>query len=166
MKRNILLMLVIMSLSLCACGNQNDTEYEQSPTALSNEQLDTQVQSEVYPQEKSCTISGSFTVSVREVIPDYCLDDSTPNVAVVTEFQSYPFTMFVGEEIGKKLIEKQIECNIYVFTIEPIEVNWSKEDVQNMNLSSIMWEFPIRITDCRLANENEYGLDSLCLTIE
>lgn len=56
---------------------------------------------------ESCTIGGSFTATVRDVIPDYCLDDTTPLVAVVTEFQSQPFTVYVGEELGKKLLEEQ-----------------------------------------------------------
>lgn len=38
---------------------------------------------------------------VQNVTPDYGMDDETPNV-VVTEFQSYPVTIFVGEEIGSQ----------------------------------------------------------------
>lgn len=109
------------------------------------------------------TVSGSFTVNVRDVIPDYCFDDTTPNVAVVTEFQSYPFTIFVGEEIGKQL---EVGKN-YVFTIKPIIVDETKEYLKGMYLSSLVWELPeFEITEFRLANEDELGLDSLRLTIE
>lgn len=112
---------------------------------------------------ETVTISGSFTVGVRKVIPDYCFDDVTPNIAVVTEFQSYPFTIFVGEEIGRQLKVGEV----YVFTIEPIVVESSKEYLEKLNLSSLVWELPdFEITDFRLANENELGLESLRLTIE
>ena len=154
---SLFFIFILSVMLLCACIEQKHTQTEPS--------TDLQTQSELQPENNSCTISGSFTVSVREVIPDYCLDDSTPNVAVVTEFQSYPFTLFVGEEVGRELFNKQ-SSGPYVFTIEPIKVNRSKDEVKNMNLSSIVWEFPIKITKCRLAEENELGLESLQLTIE
>ena len=78
-------------------------------------------------------ISGEFTVGVRDVIPDYCLDNVTPCVALVTEFQSYPFTIYVGEEIGAQL-ENETQ---YVFSIDPIEVNYSVEELQKMKHGSI-----------------------------
>ena len=113
--------------------------------------------------EPKTTVSGSFTVTVRNVIPDYCMDDSTPNVAVVTEFQSYPFTLFVGEEIGKELVVGET----YVFTINPIVVDDTKESLESMSLSSLVWELPgFEITDFRVANDNELGLESLRLTIQ
>ena len=109
------------------------------------------------------TVSGSFTVCVRDVIPDYCLDGVTPNVAIVTEFQSYPFTLFVGEEIGS-----QLEIGgIYVFTIKPMVVGYTKEYLKGLKLSSLVWELPrMEITDFRLANEDEIGLESPTLRIE
>ena len=107
------------------------------------------------------TISGEFTVGVRDVIPDYCFDDVTPCIALVTEFQSYPFTIYVGEEIGSQLQKE----NQYVFSIEPIEVNYSIEELQKMNLSSLVWEIgELKITGFRLAKEEELGLSSLQLT--
>ena len=109
------------------------------------------------------TVSGSFSVCVRKVIPDYCFDEVTPNVAVVTEFQSQPFTIFVGEKIGSQLKNDEI----YVFTIKPITVDYSKEYLAGLNLSSLVWELPgFEIVDFRLANENETGTDSIHLTIE
>ena len=48
-------------------------------------------------------IGGSFTATVWDLIPDYCLDDTTLQVAVVTCFQSGPFTLFLGEEQVKQL---------------------------------------------------------------
>lgn len=159
MKKLILILgLISIIMVIGACGNQ-DTEQNKNETEVSEEQeiINTQ------PSNTKTTVSGSFTVGVRDVIPDYCFDDVTPNVAVVTEFQSYPFTMYVGEEIGK-----QLEIGrVYVFTIEPIEVEFSKECLEKMELSSLVWDLPgFEIKEFRLANENELGLDSLRLTIE
>ena len=105
---------------MSACSNQ-DTEINQTEAIIPTEceEMDTQ------PNDIKTTVSGSFTVEVRDVIPDYCLDDITPSVAIVTEFQSYPFTLYVGEEIGSQLeIGK-----VYVFTIKPIVVDYSKENL-------------------------------------
>jgi len=112
-------------------------------------------------QTKSTVVSGSFTVEVIDVIPDYCFDDVTPCVAIVSEFQSYPFTLFVGEEIGSQLKAGEI----YVFDIEPITVNYPKETLAQLNLSSIVWELSdFQVIDVRLAEENELGMESLQLT--
>lgn len=159
MKKSILLLLLIGVIIVIGVCNNPDTELNKMETEVSEEQemLDTQ------PSSIETTVSGSFTVCVRDIIPDYCSDDVTPKVAVVTEFQSYPFTVFVGEEIGSQLEIGEI----YVFTIKPMVVDYKKEYLEGMNLSSLVWELPrIEITNFRLANEDEIGLDSLCLIVQ
>lgn len=117
------------------------------------------------PTTPTCTVSGSFTATLRDVIPDYCLDDVTPCVALVSDFQSYPYTVFVGEELGAEL-DKQPQPEVYVFSIDPVTVNCSKEELDSLYTSSLVWEIPgLRITDVRPAEENELGLNSLQLTI-
>ena len=156
MKKLIMLFgLIGVILVIGACNNR-DTEQNKKETETSEEVGDT------LSNNIETTVSGSFTVCVRDIIPDYCIDDVTSTVAVVTEFQSYPFTLFVGDEIGSQL---EIGKN-YVFTIKPLVVDCTKEYLESMNLSSLVWELPIEITEVRLANENEIGLDSLYLIIE
>ena len=141
-----IVLLLIISFYLVGCGN--------------NEKLKSDP---IIEKNNRTTIRGEFTVGVRDVIPDYCFDGVTPCVALVTEFQSYPFTIFVGEEIGKQL---EIGTQ-YVFSIEPIEVNYSLKELENMRLSSLVWEVSgFKITGFRVANEDELGLDSLELTFE
>jgi len=112
---------------------------------------------------QTSTVSGSFSVCVQDVIPDKSLNAITPSVAVVAEFQSYPFTLFVGEEIGRQLKVGEM----YVFTIEPVTVEYSKEYLESLNLSSLVWELNrLEITDFRLATEDELGLAGPYLTIE
>ena len=169
MKKSIIsILLVGFAIMASACNSQETTENYEEETVLNVQEIsDTQemsgTQEASEDQETKTTISGSFTVCVRDVIPDYCMDDVTKNVAVVTEFQSEPFTLFVGEEIANQL---EIGQN-YVFTINPIEVDEAKEDVAGMSLASLVWELPeFEITEFRLANEDELGLESLALTIE
>lgn len=114
-------------------------------------------------------ISGEFTVGVRDVIPDYCYDQVTPCVALVTRYQSYPFTVFVGNELGAQLKEElktQSEGRKpYIFRIEPVVVNYSVEELEKMRLSSLVWEISdLKITGFRLAEESELGMNSLNLT--
>lgn len=146
MKRYLkIIFLLALSLCVISCGKSEINE------------ADATIEEDI----SRTIISGEFTVGVRDVIPDYCLDDITPCVALVTEFQSYPFTIYVGEEIGAQL-ENGTQC---VFSIEPIEVNYSVEELQKMNLSSLVWEISgLKITGFRLAEEDELGLDSLQLT--
>ena len=171
MKKSIIsIVLVGFAIMTSACNSQETTE-NCAEEIVSNVQEISETQevkeeqemSDAQKSETKTTISGSFTVCVRDVIPDYCMDDVTKNVAVVTEFQSNPFTLFVGEEIANQL---EIGKN-YVFTINPIEVDKAKENLEGMSLASLVWELTeFEITEFRLANEDELGLESLTLTIE
>ncbi|MBQ5675909.1 MAG: hypothetical protein IIV45_12700 [Lachnospiraceae bacterium] len=159
MKKSIVSVLLIGVAIVAGACNSQEVAQNNAEVAMANEQEEPEMAVNV---EKT-TVSGSFTVCVRDVIPDYCMDDVTKNVAVVTEFQSNPFTVYVGEEIANQLEMGQN----YVYTINPIKVDEAKEDLEEMSLSSLVWELPeFEITDFRLANENELGLESLTLTIE
>ena len=137
--------ILVLSLCIAGCGKSKTSEVD----AIKEEDT------------SRTRIRGEFTVGVRDVIPDYCYDDVTPCVALVTEFQSYPFTIYVGDEIGSQLQKG----NQYVFSIEPIEVNYSVEELQKMNLSSLVWEIgELKIIGFRLAKEEELGLSSLQLS--
>ena len=159
MKKSIVSIVLIGVAIVAGACNSQEVAQNNAEVAMANEQEEPEMAVNV---EKT-TVSGSFTVCVRDVIPDYCMDDVTKNVAVVTEFQSNPFTVFVGEEIANQL---EIGQN-YVFTINPIKVDEAKEDLEEMSLASLVWELPgFEVAEFRLANENELGLESLTLTIE
>lgn len=146
---NVIISLSLICLTICmaGCGKTEATATEA-------------------PATPSTTISGSFTATFRDMIPDYCLDDVTPCVAVVSDFQSYPYTVFVGEELGIELDAQLQPGEVYVFSIEPVTVNYSKEELERLYTSSLVWEIPgLKITDVRPAEEGELGLNSLYLTI-
>lgn len=160
MKKYILLLgLFGATLFMGACNKQTTEEIK----TIEINQVEIAQETEKEEKEIKSKISGSFSVNVLNVILDYSFDATTPNIALVSEFQSYPFTMFVGEEIAEQLKVGEV----YVFTIKPIEVNETKEYLESLCLSSLVWElYDFEITDVRLANENEIGLESLRLTIE
>ena len=57
-------------------------------------------------------MGGTFAATVRELMPDYCLDTTTPRVAVVTRFQLSPFILPVGE-----LAPELTVGETYLFTV-------------------------------------------------
>ncbi len=104
------------------------------------------------------SIEGTFTASVRHIIPDYCFDDVTPSVAVVTLFQDGPFTIFVGE------LASQLEVGeIYVFEIQSVDnIEITKTEYQKkfLSIKELVPQYNLRIKSARLAKESDYGLDA------
>lgn len=101
-------------------------------------------------------ITGEFTATVRELIPDYTLDAETPNVAVLTQFQDGPFTVFVGELAAELEVGKT-----YNFAIVPEEdVEIAPEDyaagVPSPEVAVPLYR--LRIAGASLAGEEDMGL--------
>lgn len=113
----------------------------------------------------NAVIHGSFTAMVWEVIPDYVLDDTTPQVAVVTLFQETPFTVHVGEEWGKALEPGQI----YTFEV-------AKTNVEGIKISDMEQHYPepaiavsqyqLKFDNIRPATEEEWGEECNRLSME
>lgn len=161
MKKSIItvLLVAVMAFSLVACGGNTGTSVSDVETKTENETANNNAE----VKTERVTVSGSFVVTVREVIPDYCLDDFTPTVAVVTEFQGPPFVLYVGGTIGAQLNVGET----YVFSIHEFAIDCSKEELQKCSVAAMEMLFPeFQVTDFRLATEEEIGLDSLQLTIE
>ncbi len=141
-------MIVVIMMNACSVKKEDSTKDTIVEQTTSSEKV---------------TVRGSFSVTVYDVISDYCYDDVTLNTAIVSQFQSYPFTLYVGKEIGEQLEANQV----YVFTIKPVVIDYPKELLEKMKLSSLVRELPdFEIIDFRLANEDEVGMESLNLTIE
>lgn len=107
-------------------------------------------------------LTGSFAVTVRDIIPDYCLDDVTPVVAVVTCFQDVPFTVYVGEEMASQMIVGEQ----YVFEIEETDIGEIPQETFDSYPPSPEAAVPLyhlQIANIRIAEEEEWGLDSIHL---
>lgn len=108
---------------------------------------------------------GEFTATVRSFIPSYTLDDSTPLVAVLTVFQSGPFTVPMTEELISELdvgetyrfkIEDRILGETYRITTSILERGVPP-------IGALFYEYNLTIESFRKPNENELGLESVNL---
>ena len=86
-----------------------------------------------FEEAKQVTIEGSFAALVRDKMPNYVLDDTTPNTLVVTMFQDGPFV--VSDMIGD-LVEEVEVGKVYIFEIQPKVIGEFKESELNRRLLS------------------------------
>lgn len=108
-------------------------------------------------------VSGHFVATVRSVIPDYCYDNVTPMSAVVTCFQSTPFTIWLGEELASCVTVGET----YIFEIEEKTIEIPRENMDR-NLPSPEVSIPLYsfwIASVTVAGEDDYGLNSYHFTI-
>ena len=110
-------------------------------------------------------VVGGFSATVRDIIPDYCLDFTTPQVAVVTCFQDGPFTMSIGEERAKALTIGET----YYFELKETEIGRLTETEFNNGWAEpkeVLNKYGVPIEKIRLAKEDELGLESLKVRFE
>ena len=113
----IFAIIVCIIVAICFLTNPHK-EYNTEDTIAENEQ-------------NPVTISGSFTATVQLIMPDYVLDDTTPVVAIVTEFQSPPFALYLGEDMIS-----QVEAGkCYRFEIADKEVMLTQEQYETASTS-------------------------------
>lgn len=158
MKRNKFMIIIITFsfMLLSACSVAGSSEILQEETLTQNEPQ------AMEKQTVPARLTGSFTVTVREVIPDYCLDDVTPAVAVVTCFQDKPFTVYLGEEMAAHLTVGEQ----YVFEIADTDIGELPKEIFQSVMPSpeiVIPTYSLRIFGIRKAEEEEWGLDSIHL---
>lgn len=102
-------------------------------------------------------VSGSFTVTVRELIPDYVADSITPRAAVVTFFQDGPFVLKLDEAVCQELTAGEA----YTFLVEEQEVALPENELLDGGVVSqnALLLRHISVTGVRAATEEELGLD-------
>ena len=61
------------------------------------------VQQQTASAKRTVKVSGSFTVTVRALIPDYITDSTTPRAAVVTLYQGEPVVLRLNDTICSRL---------------------------------------------------------------
>lgn len=165
---------LLLALLLTGCGGVSKEEYDaavRERDALQTELRETQaelqeLQNEEEPSDTVLVkLKGDFTATVRALIPDYVTDYETPRMAVVSLFQSTPFTIYTGE------FTKQLEVGeIYVFEVEMRSFEEiSREEYESGSLLDpevALDMYSLHISGFRPAEEKDCGLDSVHLRYE
>ena len=165
MKKIIAIVLyLVLIFSLVGCGNNDqssdthDTNYEEGYTAGYEAGYNDGKQQMTEYKKCFARFSGAFTATVEQLLPDYCaLPGKT--VAVVHFFQTAPFLLRFQEDMTGKLVEG----TVYVFEFKTFEVE-IPTDEKNPDISDYMYS--IDVTNYRVAEDSELGLDSITPTVE
>ena len=165
MKKIIAMVLCLMlTLSFVGCGNKNqnsdthDANYEEGYTAGYEAGYNDGKQQMTENKKCFAQFSGSFTATVEQLLPDYCaLPGKT--IAVVHFFQTAPFLLRFQEDMTGKLVEG----TVYVFEFKTFEVELPADE-ENPDISDYMYS--IDVTNYRVAEESEIGLESKTPTVE
>ena len=156
MKKIIAMVLcLVLVFSLAGCGNNDqssdthDANYEEGYTAGYEVGYNDGKQQMAENKKYFAQFSGSFTASVGQLLPDYfALPGKT--IAVVHCFQ---------EDMTGKLVEG----TVYVFEFKTFEVE-IPTDEKNPDISDYMYS--IDVTNYRVAEDGELGLESITPTVE
>lgn len=100
---------------------------------------------------------GAFVATVRQLIPDYCLDTWTLNTAVVTLFQSSPFVINVGDEVAATLeVNKAYYFEVKETPVGRIPRVWLSHC--SLPTEVIVEMYHLNIASARLAKDDEIDL--------
>ncbi len=159
-------LLLLLALLLSGCGGVSKEEYDAVVRERDALREELQKQQEKSPGTVTVKVTGEFTATVRSLIPDYETDDETPRMAVVTLFQSTPFTIYTGE------LTKHLEAGeTYVFEVEmsryDIIARKEYESGTLLKPEVVFFMYPsLYISNFRPAEESDWGLDSVHLAYE
>ena len=165
MKKIIAIVLyLVLILLLVGCGNNDqssdthDTNYEEGYTAGNEAGYNDGKQQMTEYKKYFAQFSGSFTATVEQLLPDYyALPGKT--IAVVHFFQDRPFLLHFQEDLTGKLVEG----TSYVFEFKTFEVELPADE-ENPDISDYMYS--VDVTNYRVAEDSELGLDSITPTVE
>jgi len=158
-KSNIFLLVIVTTIFIVSgCSAQNVSENEHNKLLEENQKLTSQL---ALAQENINTkVTGSFVATVRQLSPDYVLDNSTLTMAVLTCFQSGPFMVHVGEDMAKELTVGET----YYFEIDENEIGEISKNEFEKGCPSIevaFYLYNLHIKSFREPYEHEYGLASI-----
>lgn len=153
-------LLSIMISFLGACDSSNSFIEKE----LSNENQVTEM-NQTKNENHDIHIFGGFAATLRAVLADYMVDDSTLKVLVLQQFQGKMSLVYVDENITYGLeIGKTYYFEIESYIIE--DTSYTAKQVLQMigdNYGAFDW---LKITDYRDPKENEIGLESFFIQAE
>ena len=160
-------LLLLLALLLSGCGGVSKEEYDAVVRERDALREELQKQQEKSPGTVTVKVTGEFTATVWELIPDYVTDYETPRMTVATLFQSTPFTIYTGE-----LTKHLEEGETYVFEVEMSRYDIiTRQEYESgtllINPEVAFSMYPsLYISTFRPAEESDWGLDSVHLAYE
>ncbi len=157
----IVLSMLMLVLIGCSKKTVDDVLPTESNVAISQSMT---------PIESSMSVTqgiiyGEFTATVRDIIPSYVLDDTTPLYAVLTDFQGPPFTVRLSENLIRQIEpDKQYVFEIQEQLIEPA-VSLDGDAIA-LTPEVAVALYNIQVEAIRIPKEEEMGLNSNRLEIK
>lgn len=145
-----------------ACMNNEDTfvaDFVKINGLLNMEETMLLLNKDITPYTVPIQIKGQFTATVREILPDYVLDDTTPRVAVISCYQEDPFTIWLGERAAELEIGES-----YVFHLEPTMIgNYTEQEQRSFPRSPelAIERFQVPIGEITVPTEHDWGVESV-----
>lgn len=165
MKKHLILLTVLFSLSLSSCTTDYDKGYNAGymhgikviHTAESTENNDYTKGYEAGLEKtmETVTVYGDFTATVRQLIPDYVHDSTTNRAAVITLFQDGPAVIRLNEEICSELQEGET----YTFEVAEQEITVPAYQLSDENMIDDINLDKLNISAFHIPAEEEYGLE-------
>lgn len=160
----LFLLVVVTSIFIVSdCSKQNVSENEHNKLLEENQKLTSQLS--LAQENVNTKVTGSFVATVRQLSPDYVLDNSTPTMAVLTCFQCAPFMVRIGEDMAKELTTGKT----YYFEIDENEIGEISRNEFEKGCPEIEVAFNLynlHIISFREPYEHEYGLVSVNIKYE
>lgn len=101
-RRGFLFIFIIIYTLFFMSGCGGGVSQEEYDLLLSeNEKLSIELERE--RETVDAKVTGAFVATVRHTIPNYTLDNTTPTIAILTEFQLEPFMLHLDEEMTANL---------------------------------------------------------------
>ncbi|MCR5306532.1 MAG: hypothetical protein K6E36_08555 [Oscillospiraceae bacterium] len=107
--------------------------------------------------KRTVTVSGSFTVTVRALIPDYVTDTSTPRAAVVTLFQGEPVVLRLNDTVCSRLTVGQ--SYTFLVTEQSVSMDASLLNADGTVSRDALAKRSFHLSNFRAPTEEEFGLN-------
>ena len=150
----VIAMVIVMICTGCA---KKSAPAENSKEELSESAIETEDESVARTR-----VYGAFTVFYEGVTPDKNTNSETNMAIIVSDYQSYPYT--IPDLINA---EENLEPNkVYTFTIKDKIIEKPIDELEAMSLSDLLWLNGIEIVSYRESDEDEWGVEQRCLQFE
>ena len=161
----VLVLALLLMVSLASCGNSAEVNNGYNALLAEKETLQSQYDDLLSTtRETSMTISGTFTATVRQLIPDYVQSDTENGAAVVTGFQSPPFVVPLGDDIISQLKVGKT----YKFEIVETKVTMTKAQAESVSTDPavLITLYNLRVSSVVETTENGLNANSLTVAVK